>query len=1116
MPQYSGMWTLSQASQAVKNQTWTGLPPSVVEYLVVAGGGSGGGAILTSTGSGGGGGGGFLAGHVGITAGSSYTVTVGAGGVGSSIVQGTSGANSVFGSITSTGGGAGGNQRPSGTTEVTGLSGGSGGGGSSTNTLDPGPAGSGINGQGNAGGTGTYTSSAYGGGGGGGAGTVGSNGTSTAGGNGGAGIASAISGTVTAYAGGGGGGTYTSGTLGTGGVGGGGSAARGGTTASGTVNTGGGGGGNGGTGTATAGGNGGSGIVIIRYPGTTQFFTGGAVTYANGYIVHTFYVTDTLAPTTPTAISTSDYQISRSLRFNDADSAYLNRTPASATNQKTWTWSGWVKRTGPTNPTNAVLPFLGVTNAGNDAGFFVIGALGDVISIQGWNTVHLRTTAVYRDYSAWYHIVVAFDTTQATAANRLKLYVNGVQETAFSFNTPPTLNADYPINGNVAHNIFSETGVGSYELGGYLTEVNFIDGQQLTPSSFGETNSNTGVWGPKAYTGTYGTNGFYLNFSDNSNTTAATLGKDYSGNGNNWTPNNFSVTAGVGNDSMVDTPTPYGTDTGVGGEVRGNYCTINPLGTNTGTQPTISNGNLQMTLGVAQLIRLGTISVTSGKWYWEVVYTAATNFDGMVGIATPDTTLNTFVGNTAKSFGYYYDGTTYNNGNPVSYGSSWTTGDVIGVALDMDNGAIYFSKNGTFQASGIPTSGAAKSGAAFTTLGGLTIAPAYNGYGGTQVINHGQRPFAYTAPNGFKALCTTNLPTPAIGASAPSRASKFFNTVLWTGDGAQTRSITGVGFQPDFTWMKIRADTPQDHQLYDAVRGAGAGKNLSTNTTAAEGTVNSYLDSDYGYLSSFDSDGFSVNDGAVATTGGYVNYSARTYVAWNWKASNATAVTNTSGTITSSVRANLTSGFSIVTYTGTGANATVGHGLGVAPSMVIVKNRVSTDVWCVYHASIGPTQFLILNRTDAAATLSSVWNNTAPTSSVINIGTLADVNTNASTYVAYCFAPVEGYSAFGSYTGNGSADGPFVHTGFRPAMIWTKQSNTTGPWNVLDNKRGPYNVNQPYLQQNSTNTEATVDYVDFLSNGFKIRYDGASPNASSDTIIYIAFAENPFKYSLAR
>jgi hypothetical protein len=301
------------------------------------------------------------------------------------------------------------------------------------------------------------------------------------------------------------------------------------------------------------------------------------------------------------------------------------------------------------------------------------------------------------------------------------------------------------------------------------------------------------------------------------------------------------------------------------------------------------------------------------------------------------------------------------------------------------------------------------------------------------------------------------------------------------------------------------------------VRGAGGGKNLSSNTTAAEGTVNAFPDADYGFVSSFDSGGFSVNDGAVATTGGYVNYSGRTYVAWNWKA-NGSGASNSAGSITSTVSANTTSGFSVVTYTGTGANATVGHGIGIAPRMIIVKRRNGVDIWPVYHESIGNTQYLRLQGTNPAGTF-NVWQNTSPTSSVFYISTDSTVNTSGGTYVAYCFAEVAGYSAFGSYTGNASADGPFIYTGFRPAYIMLKRTDTVGyDWYVFDTKRNTYNLTNASLYPDLSAVEgvSSVSVLDILSNGFKMRGSSGGTNPSSGTMIYAAFAENPFKYSLAR
>jgi 3D (Asp-Asp-Asp) domain-containing protein len=274
----------------------------------------------------------------------------------------------------------------------------------------------------------------------------------------------------------------------------------------------------------------------------------------------------------PTGIGpVTGYNIERSLRFNSADSAYLSRTPASAGNRKTWTWSGWIKRcaTGTTH-----YFFSGGTGTSDTTAMGIRFTSDDTFRLTSYTTDYRVSSSVYRDLSAWYHVVVAFDTTQATASNRIKIYINGSQVTTFSTSNDPTLNADYGINQAQSHSIGRWNQAANNYTNGYMTEINFIDGQALTPSSFGETDSNTGVWKPKAFSGTYGTNGFYLNFSDNSGTTSTTLGKDSSGNGNNWTPNNFSVTAGAGNDSLVDSPTSYGTDTGVGGEVRGNYATF--------------------------------------------------------------------------------------------------------------------------------------------------------------------------------------------------------------------------------------------------------------------------------------------------------------------------------------------------------------------------------------------------------------------------------------------------------------------------------------------------------------------------------------------------------------
>jgi hypothetical protein len=459
------------------------------------------------------------------------------------------------------------------------------------------------------------------------------------------------------------------------------------------------------------------------------------------------------------------YEIERSLRFNAADSAYLNRTPASAGNRKTWTWSGWVKRSGLT------IGHLFVCDTGttSDSGYLRLWFNVNKLWIGAYNTTFRAATANFRDPSAWYHVTCAVNTTLSTANDRIKLYVNGSQITAFNILVNPAQNADTAINAASPHVIGAQLDASVYDdfFSGYLADIHFIDGQALTPSSFGQTDTN-GVWQPKAYTGTYGTNGFKLNFADNSNTTAATLGKDLSGNANNWTPNNFSITAGAGNDSLVDVPTAFGTDTGAGGEVRGNYCTLNPLvgGANSG-QITFANGNLDATWSAANnyAVALGSMGVDSGKWYWETLITGNSGY-WILGIALANVSLTNYIGGDASGYSYYsLNGTKYNDNASSSYGSSYTTNDIIGIAFDADNGKVFFAKNGTWQASGNPVAG---TNAAYTGLTGRFF-PAYsegtNNSATTYSCNFGQRPFAYTAPSGFKALCTENLPEGTITTS---------------------------------------------------------------------------------------------------------------------------------------------------------------------------------------------------------------------------------------------------------------------------------------------------------------------------------------------------------------
>jgi len=326
------------------------------------------------------------------------------------------------------------------------------------------------------------------------------------------------------------------------------------------------------------------------------------------------------------------------------------------------------------------------------------------------------------------------------------------------------------------------------------------------------------------------------------------------------------------------------------------------------------------------------------------------------------------------------------------------------------------------------------------------------------------------------------------------KPSDYFNTVIWTGTGS-SNAITGVGFQPDWTWIKNRSQAASNHRITDAVRGVT--KEIYSDLTASEGTNTDGL-------TAFGSDGFTVGSSAD------YNGNGNNMVSWNWLGANGTA-SNTNGSITSTVSANTTSGFSIVSYTGTGSVATVGHGLGTAPAMVIVKNRDATSTWITFHKSLPNTNAVFLNLTNASTSGGTgYWNNTSPTSSVFSIGTDTANNVSGNNHIAYCFAEVKGFSKFGSYTGNGSDDGIFIYTGFKPAFVIIK-STSINTWIMLDNKRGSYNVNQSKLfaDANSVENTDTSNGIDFLSNGLKLRRNNSEINTSGQSYIYMAFAEEP-------
>ena len=791
---------------------------------------------------------------------------------------------------------------------------------------------------------------------------------------------------------------------------------------------------------------------------------------------------------------TSGYPVKNSLRFRSSASAYLNRTPATATNQKTWTLSFWVKR-GVLSTANK--PFAWGT-AGTEMGF-QFRADNTIEFYQYASSAYvwvLDITAVYRDPSAWYHIVLSVDTTQATSTNRLAIYVNGSQVTSFTTATYPSLNLNTFANSpSYVAMIGNLTGQSQY-FDGYMAEVNFIDGQALAASSFGTYDTN-GVWQPIKYSGSFGTNGFYLNFGNTTSTT--TLGYDTSGNSNNWTVNNVSLTAGSTYDSMTDSPT-------VSSASVANYPVLNPLAWRTAYSNTVpTNGNLTCT-GIDNFHYFTATMASSGLYYFEMTATTVAGSGAYVAIWQSENPQSGAV--TACDY-YSSTGVVTVLGTTVFTGATYTSGDIIGFAHNTLAGTVAVYKNGTLQgtATGLPAT--------------IKLYPGcLTGAGTVFNANFGQRPFAYTPPTGFNALNTYNLPAPTIANGAQYMAATTYagnsstNNVL-----NSNNTTTSVSFKPDFVWLKNRTSALA-HYLSNTI--TGPYQILFSNLTNAEYNGTSFSDG----VSTFNTNGFTLLNGS--NVGNY-NQTANNYVAWQWLAGAGSSSSNTNGSITSTVSANTTAGFSIVTYTGTGAsNPTIGHGLGVTPNMIILKDRNTNSQnpnWQVYHSSLTSGYFLSLNTTDAQAAISGTSYGSVgqPTSTTFKgvAGSVDSTTTNQNTqlYVAYCWSAVSGYSAFGSYTGNGSTDGPFVYTGFRPRYILLKNSTTAGgaSWWIYDTSRSTYNVDTITLYANSSNAEnnGAIYNLDILSNGFKVRTTD-DINLSGATIVYAAFAENPFNSSRAR
>ena len=839
-------------------------------------------------------------------------------------------------------------------------------------------------------------------------------------------------------------------------------------------------------------------------------------------------------------------EIERSLRFDNGDGAHLTRDHAVAGNKKQWTFSCWIKRSnlgGDTFDAGEMRIFGGDTNASH-----IFLQSGEVIAwdmSDGSGTdATLVTNRMIRDHVNWFHLVCALDTDESTANNRMRMYINGVEETAFNTRSNPPENwAINRMNNDGVHALGRRTsaqGSDGMRFDGYMAEIQWVDGQQLDPSYFGYTDTLTGTWRPKRYEGTYGTNGFHLDFSDNTSTT--TLGYDKSGNNNHFTLVNF-----VKQDAVPDSPT-------------NNFATWRIQGHpfhSTATK--FQRGNLEIETGTSggggSLARTPTSSyvVNAGKWYNETWNIATYSMATVCPVQTMVARAND---NTRKIMIFSSDGKLYDYRNassdssPSTYAASWTNGDIIGTLIDMDQPTpvCYFSKNGQW-ANG---SGAWNQSDPYTSGGGIAMTgdmlthtdndPAFQGFvgfswssagGGTNakwMTNFGQDGsfanrtgavgqyqdsagignFRYPVPSGALALCSKNLTrTNKKTASEIINPKRHVDCVVYTGAGSGTQDIDSLEFQPDFVWIKGRSSGW--HVLCDSVRGVG--KILASNENAVE---NNSSDSQTAFQA-FLPNGFRVGHNGSWYVNGGSGSSSQSQVAWCWKAGGA-AVSNSDGTITSQVSANQEAGFSIVTWTGSGADASIGHGLGTKPQVVWVKSRSNNDSWKVWFKGIttsDPYSFQ-LNDNGANYSGSDKWYNSPngndTTTTTFGVSNDNATNRGSATFVAYCFSARKGYSAFGTYKGNGNINGKFIHTGFKPRIIICKKYSSTDDWQIWDTERDPHNIGHNRLfpssaAAESTNVSSSTSQLEIYGDGFQWRGTSNDTNGDGDSYLYMCWGE---------
>lgn len=798
-------------------------------------------------------------------------------------------------------------------------------------------------------------------------------------------------------------------------------------------------------------------------------------------------------------VSTGFYphSINQSLRFNDDDDTHLDRTMVSATDNKKYTMAFWVKRC-------SLGLFQFIFTAGTSPNGYFSFNNDDTIKIRNAAGSHdFVTTQKFRDIGSWYHFTYSFDSANSIA----KLYVNGTQVTDFSTQVQPGANEASVINSAVAHVIGNFSANGLYDIDMYLAEFYFVDGHALTPSTFGETKND--IWVAKnasptikALTNGFGNNGFHLTFSDSSD-----IGADSSGEGHNFTPDSFQP------DNVVsDSPTK-------------NFATL-------GAQPivnhTLSEGGLKTTNSSTN--NGGTTATfnypTAGKWYHEVTILAETDDRGQgVGIGNQRARSQTQWGNYLNLIGYLSSGEKLVDTGYASYGTAHAVGNIIGVAYNADDQELEFylanAAGQTASSQGTITTAQMDGVVDFANLTPLAF-----GRQVTQTFNFGQSAFngtdgSGTLPTGFEALNTANLADPGIDPAAGETPDEYFDTILYqaaTSNGTYTRG--SIAFTPDWSWIKNRNDSER-HLWADVIRGntSMTDKWLVSDDSAVEG-ANGVSGTTFSVTSS----GYQFVESSIDT--GELFFNNRLYVGWNWKAGTSQSFSGESGTLDSTVSSSSEAGFSIVKYTG-GSDERVKHGMGTnnIPEMILVKSTSDASNWAVYHIGLSANHFIELNSTGAQQSGSNprfqgTGGASVPTDTYFFVNNYSGSTTNNSNsiYIAYCFRSVDGYSKISKYKGNGSADGTFVFTGFRPAWLMIKRFDSgSESWNIVDNKRNPFNGAKTLLRADVTNQESdATNGIDLLSNGFKVRDNIGNYNTGDADYLYMAFADQPFRYSNAR